>query len=882
MNKTILSTVGHLLRRPVFAIHLTVKTLGLLGTLVLVADRASAQLAQDFDLKDGPIADIAAPADATLSPGGKRVWLAQGRVLAALRVSDGARMRSENQVFMNGSVQTRPISIEIDDANNLLYVLTDANMLYRENIANPAIPVQTGSLDLSVDGLGMPSGLVGKQIKVWGAAPDAAIFVLGDNKIAIIKDVGGTLAWKNATTQVLPLNDSTFTLPPGATSITPLRVGLFDHMFIQKDGHGLVAYINAYMGGYEPTPVQRPFPRCLLLCDLDSANNYQNPKFTFSSGGFTQFMYWNFEPCQPAPGPCLPPGQSKYDYSANDVWVAHDGSAYIAYVGCGKVSQLQRIDVTNAFTTGTLVGLVPAIDVDPTHTYQLNRVVVDPTNAKRVFVSTIGTAGGPGDLHILDVTNPSAPVNNGTGLSEPFSASAGDLPLIAMQGHPQTLWAGLSGSNDRLIKLTDVGSAIPTVFQRYAWPWHCDGAVALTLPSDNSIYLPNFGGVQRYKQQASFWVPDPAGFQSTVLPGTTEGYATEHIEIGRNVLSVGDDRVFTCTGHGSFEEFKLDPVTHNPLPPTLAAMPPKNQIDPFWSDTDDYYSNDVSVAVIGTTTYVLTDIVNMHWNQMALLGWAWDPTSVPPKWKFAGSALWDSGYYPGTIPNYPKAIFSETIDVARGAGNQTFAFVTYTTGFFSVNISGLATGTGISLASGVDTWDPANNGTTLCRSSAHSLDRVMVTFEGVPNAGSAGAGLQTRVYSWDGSTGIVNPTPVTTLDTAQVCTQSAGVICDIGASAKLWGRTFRMRYLTLDAGTGCGLIEMATDGGVHLELKYSGSHNTLPANNDILSYSNYWKGDYNGAMQDCRAYDFGSGTRLLVSKDGETFAIVQPSTATCP
>ena len=824
--------------------------------LALAAPPARAQLSTDFELKDGEVLDIAGQGNGSVSPASKRVWLAQGRVRVALRVSDGQRMTAEDRIFTDTGIEARPLSIEVDDGRQLLYTLTEGKYLYRESIADPTNPVQTGWFDLRTV---MPANSTVRDLKLWRQAPDDAVFVLCSDRLFVLRDVAGTLTLISQALETFPLTDSN--LPPGVPSINDLEVSLFDRMTVHKDGNRMVAYIVAYMGGYELPVEARPFPRLMLLCDLDLATGYLHPNFRRWAGSYSHFLFANFTPCPPAPGggPCLPPGEEKYDYSANDIAVTGDGASRIAYVACGKRAQLQRVDVTDAYATGTLQVLSP-VTVDPlppADAHHLNRVRVDRSNPKRVYVTL-----AKGALHVLDVTNPTSPANASTGTEE-FGPSLGDLHVMAMPARPQTVWAA-TGSVDHTLKITDVVASPPVVFDERYWPYRSDGAVAIP---PNAIYLPTFTGVARYKPSGSGWVPDPLGFQPAEVPlGSGQISITEHIALGVDVAAPGDHRLFTATAVGGFNEFRLDGVL-NPLPPSKIDPPSHASIDPGWlpPGQHQYFGNDVAVAQVQGQTFVLTDLMNRSTNQAALIAYVWKP--VPQLWSPIASAVWN-----GT-PGHPGGLNTDVIDVARGVGNRAFAFVNHTTGFASLDLSNLVAATpSIGVVSVIQTFDPANAGKR-CRSLAHSRDRLFVGYQNATLA-SGGIGGRIEVHAWDGTTGVVTaPGLVTSLDNNQLCALSGGADCSFSGA-------FRLRYLTTNLATGCGLLHACDDGGIVHEFKYD--HGTPSPLDDVLGYAGYWRSFYSNSMQDAHAYDFGSGPRILAVKDAETFALVKPAAVSCP
>ena len=830
----------------------------LLVSAALVASSAlpaRAQLVTDFELKDGPIHDLAGQGNASTLADTKRIWLAQGRVRAALRASDGKRILTEDRKFTDSGVQAKPVSIEVDDQRQLLYTLTDEKFLYREDISTASSPLLTGTLDLRTL---IPAATGVVDLKLWRQAPDDAVFVLCSDRLLVVRDVQGVLKLIDQAHESTPLTDTG--LPPGIDSINAFGVRRYERMTVAKDGNRVIAYIVATAAGYG---TNRPLAKLMLLCDLDSMNGYDAPTFRRqvvppTGTPYSHFLFRSFLPCAPTGSPC--PGVLNSEHSVNDIAVAADGASRIAYVACGKTAQLQRVDVTDAFATGTLTTLLPQIDVDPTTGWDLDRVRVDRSNPKRLFVTVANF-----DLHVLDVTNPSSPGNVGTGTTERFGPSLGDLHVMSLPGHAQTIWTGTAGNVDHLVKAIDVVVSPPAVIQEHYWTLGSDGGVALP---PNAIYLPNFGGVARYAPGAGgTWVADPLGFQPAEVPaGSGNTAATEHIAIGRNLTATGDDRLFTANGIGGFNEFRLD-VNLNPLPATSIAPPLPATINPSWSTGHNYYSNDVAVTLIQGQPFVLVDVMNQTRHEAALIAYAWDPTLNT--WKPGASAWWLASA--GLVGDYN----TDVIHLGDNAGGSSvFAFVNHVTGFASLNLSWIGSGPpSLTVVSNVSTFD-ALNASKICKGIAHSRDRLFVAFKEAKLAGGA-IGGRVNVYSWDPATGIVSASPIPTyLDQDDICFVSFGYACDFSGA-------FRLRYLTHDPVTGCGALYVCGDSGYLYELKYDHGP-TSSAADDLLSYNAYWKSDYSAPMQDANIYDFGSGPRILAVKDSETFALVRPSAVTCP
>ena len=95
--------------------------------LNLVATPASAQVPPKVQLwyesVDGHVQDLAGGSAASVAPQNQRVWIAQGRARAAIRVSDRARMFSEDKTFSSSDHpenREEILAVELDELNDRL------------------------------------------------------------------------------------------------------------------------------------------------------------------------------------------------------------------------------------------------------------------------------------------------------------------------------------------------------------------------------------------------------------------------------------------------------------------------------------------------------------------------------------------------------------------------------------------------------------------------------------------------------------------------------------------------------------------------------------------------------------------------------------------
>jgi hypothetical protein len=133
---------------------------------------------------DGTTTDIAGPADSSSAPEQKRVWIAEGRVRTAIRISDRQRMFAEDRSFSSSvSAQTYEslIAVEVDEVNQRLYTLTE-DAIYREDISTPSSPTSLDYYDFS-PATGFP---VEQVISSWEPAVDLKVWPQGGGLTAIL------------------------------------------------------------------------------------------------------------------------------------------------------------------------------------------------------------------------------------------------------------------------------------------------------------------------------------------------------------------------------------------------------------------------------------------------------------------------------------------------------------------------------------------------------------------------------------------------------------------------------------------------------------------------------------------------------------------------
>ncbi len=837
--------------------------------LVLLALSAPLQaqnlLATEFELKDGAIQDTAAHHDATSGPSNKRIWLAQGRVRAALDLQAAQRMAGEDRYFDGVAPQLLPttpgatsgwekvLQVELDEANAKLYTLTETT-LYREDVSNPSAPVFEAALSLA----SLPAGSGdGECLRVWSAT-QTVVLLTHTNIVTLSSNTSG-LSVLGSTQQSLPFVDS---LVPGSpNSITPSQVTRLARMQLAQDVDGrVIAYVIGQAAGYG---LIRPGPGVLVLADLGLASGFTTPTFDNVPNPLLEGFVF-FDPAR------LPGAAAPYsDWGARDVAVVPEIVAGVpqqsVFLACGKLAQIQRLDATSAWTNG-MNQLTPQLNVDLAG-HDVQRVVAHPLDSGKLLATTLY-----GELWLVDRAtgqkHGSAP--------EIFRGVFGDVEPVVRTGAQPTHWSS-SSDGDYQLKVTDVtqpsssGAPLTQVLERF-WPFASDGGVYIS--DYDSIYLMTFGSLVRYQRQGADWVPDLSSVQpANVGLGVNTPGATEHIFLMRDVDYPGDHRLYVATARGGFCEFKVDPFTYNPLPPSAVDGPALSSISSSWIDGEPSFGNDVTAVRIAGTLWVLTDLALLR-----------SPASeaVLIAHRRNASGVWERVAWAVFPTATTGALFANT-DVIHVTNDTTpLAFVNHPQGFVSIPLSTLANSTpSISFADSVDTY-LGGAGFKLCKGIASRRNRVFVCLSS-PGASGAAVNSQVSMYSYSASTGMVGPLLQALTDRDLYC-QSNGAIgatnitsppvtcAPTTAPVATFGRSFRARFHAQTST--CGALYVCAE-PLLLELGY----NTTA---DALSYAGHWVGDYAGAIQDANRYDFGSGLRLLVVKDTESFALVTPTTLSCP
>ena len=868
------------------ALHLHGRVILLAAGLLVAAfagRSASAQAVQlptVAEVQDGKVLDLAGQSDATGDPYAARVWLAQGRVRWAIRAADRQRMHSEDRVFnsVDPELNEQILAIEVDEVRQRIWTLTESG-LYWESYASPNSP----SSPLLVDWMNMwdmypdpppPSGSPYgshletweelKDLKVWSGSTPAKdrVFVLTTKRIIVIRVQ--PFEYFSSTWELFDEGAGGFFQATDPNDpINALEVSHLDRLRIQIDQNGkLMGYILSMIGGFG-TDIKDRSAALVMLCDLDLPLCYQ-PTFDVDPGPDKDYVYFNPIPYTPDDDPT---DDQLNDHTALslDVFADGAGSRYM-YVACGRLMQVQHVDVTNAFELGVGIGSSEQIGVVPDDEQHIRNVLVDPlvpVEPERRFFAVTKEA-----FYVCDQNDPPFSWTENEIYGE---ACQRDLIHVLLPGDPvsvSSVWTAVDARTDHICKVMDVSTNDHPVelVDEYYGISSCDGAVAIP-PCD--VYLPTFGGVVRYSGPAdppyTFQAVPDSYMPAEVPLGSGNVRATEHIDIGR-VADV--DRLFTASNKGDFMEFQIHALTGNPLEPLLFE-PDQDALQtmgwvhyhPPYIETATFYGNDVVFLEVGQEYFVLTNLTNRgaggaqtEHRQHAVLAYEWDDQSF--QWDHVSTAM--------------TPIIDESTANSKYVGKLTlstskeFAFCGFPLGFFVVDLRGLAaTPPQDVLVPQVVFAGAIGDRTFSVGGLAQSKDRLFVYVNAPPGYNSL---RQVRVYQWNETTGFIDERP-----------KAAYFHDDLGFSSvfpNVLPAAFNGRFLPTDPASGAGFVHFAA-GPELIQLEWPGG------TSNTLSFTGYWRSDYSKSLQDCRSYEFGANpgddTRILVVKNSEAFALVRPT-----
>ena len=816
---------------------------------------------EDFD---GLVQDCAAKYDATVSASSKRLYVAHGRKVSAVRISDATQMVAEDMYFssIGTADRERPNALHIDSANDILYIITNEGGLYAKDITTQSAPTDAyAPLDLTGY---LASGETMNDVATWDAVGEEVIVVLTSRKIITIKDVAGVLTVVGQTTSISTASPLTDANPVSANSVNALLVSDWVRVTLGKDGDGLVvAYVIASARGYELSTPTRPFSRVLVLCDLGLAGGYTAPTFTFAGAPYC--VFYNPFPVAPSgwvahvtAGGTAPDGSvaiHKTHYHVFDVERFDAGATDWLFVAHGRRNQVKKLDVTHAFTTGIVVGAAlachPSYPADPWYAQDIAHVHVDPTDIDHLLIIEEDNEGP----RVIDGNPPTSITllaNTRYGSGCPRNDA-----VIAISGKHFTVWTFDGASVAYTFRVIDASTNTPAALYQKWWFMNSDGMVAYP---PNTIYQLSFGGVVPYRRslENGGWEPDAAGFQPATVdspfnPGSNLDANTETIDIGH--IGSGDSRLFTAAASLGFMEYKLNASTLRPGAARLFLMPPYTPHPdlPGWTTPETngtYYTNDVVYTTIDGVPYVLIDITNRELSQWGLAAFRYN--SATDDWELRNTAIVQTSYAAYAIP------LSESVRVTEQT-IHTFAFVQTWASVFVVRLDLLESHGTMSVCDVFYTTGITGSLPSAGTAGMTTCGRRMIL--NLWPIASSTSRAQMRVYDFDELNGnIVQDNPVQIIENSEVTLPT-------GHS---WGQAFKLRAHMRNDRASAALYLCGTSGTL-LEFEYESRSHTP------LSFKSSWKSDYVNVLADAREYDFGDGSQVLVSKNVEGFAIIQPS-----
>ncbi len=869
--------------------RITLLAAGLLA-VAFVGRSATAQAVQlptVAEVQDGKVLDLAGQSDATGDPYAARVWLAQGRVRWAIRAADRQRMHSEDMVFysVDPEVNEQILAIEVDEDRQQVWTLTES-ALYRETYATPngpGSPLLECYLELACMHTCPPPPSSCNMVhhmqpweepvdlKVWHGGPGSIdwVFVLTTKRIVVIRSdsslTPAVLEYHSSAPELfLELGGGWFVSTVPSDPINALKVNKLHRLRIQEDLDGrLMAYVLSKVVGFGPEIEDRS-RALVMLCDLDQGGQFNSPTFDTVPGPGCEYAYFNPFPDLPEQNP-TDDNLDNHTALSLDVFADTSGDRYM-YVACGRKRQVQKVNVTNAFTVG--VGSSEQIGVDPDEEQHIRNVLIDPLATtepgKRFFAVTKEA------FYVCDLNVPSCSWTENELYGE---ACQRDLIHVLLPGDPlsvSSVWTAVDARTDHICKVMDVSTNDHPVelVDEYFGISSCDGAVAIP-PCD--IYLPTFGGVVRYSGPAdppyAFQAVPDSYMPAEVPLGSGDVRATEHIEIGHMPLEPFPYRLFTASNKGDFMEFEID-AAGNPRPPRL-FQPDQDALQamgwvhyhPPYIETATFYGNDVVFLEVGQEHFVLTNLTNRgaggaqtEHRQHAVLAYEWNDQSF--QWDHVSTAMTPIIDESGADKKYVGSLVLST--------SKEFAFCSFPQGFFVVDLRGLtATPPQDILAPQVvfvETAPPRRK--RVVGGIAQSGDRL---FAYVNAPAGHKEHRQIRIYKWNEATGYVTTIPEQTYEHEHLGFPSV--------FPTALPKVYNGRFLLTNPASGAGYVHFAA-GPEMIQLEWpGGTANTL-------SFTGYWRSDYPKDLQDCRSYEFGQSpgddTRILVVKNSEAFALVRP------
>ena len=420
----------------------------------------------------------------------------------------------------------------------------------------------------------------------------------------------------------------------------------------------------------------------------------------------------------------------------------------------------------------------------------------------------------------------------------------------------EAVWTLTLGTVDcvtKVIDVTDNGDPVDVVSEIYSLS-ASDGAVMI----GTDVYLPTFGGVVRYELigsvSAPVWRADQDSYQAAETDdGKGDIVPTENIDVGSFGDPTSIDYLFMPCQPSGFDMYQIDsgePQTPDRfsfdselLPEGWGANPLTYSFDPAFLDLEPLEETEGKFVLIELTLIEQGQDGDTP-QEAALAAIEWD--SEFSVWFHVAT----SDVYEFPSPCESTAL-ATTVTLAEVPGSPTkhFAFVGSADGVFSVDLNDLQ-GSPPTMTI-VDEVHPGS-GTSDC-SHMHA---VAVSGDRLFSWVNIGNGVgNVYVYSWNTGTGAIIEPHLQIFDVPSPYENSGSV---------------RARFDPTDS-NGEGDVYFAA---APYLLQF---HNPGNGQGDI-TFTGQWRGDYDGALQDCRVYTLpGSGSvrGILTVKYRQSFAFIR-------
>jgi hypothetical protein len=431
---------------------------------------------------------------------------------------------------------------------------------------------------------------------------------------------------------------------------------------MHRIGDDLVAFLRVGILG-----AKKPAPGAIALFLVDADAPVAADRLQLLEGTDHIFDPVHYALCSGEPVPPVPPNTTLTgeDLSVNDFDFVVDETGpepvHLLYLACGRYHQVLVFDVTDVVASGFQFSCAPIwpqrldLGVPPPNVDGTQEIMYDnlfAITARHDPVEDVNLIYVVGEQY-LHVANRFAGVNAGDpcqGLLPPeravlqqyFGGSPSARAQVmlefvtpeqvqngqsAMSGEREHFWVVAHGTPfpwsifDMTDRFLDPAVEVPGIVERTYSPGGTDGAVMLESETGEGtrrdIYVPSFGGVVRYdfafngdfeSPAVSTFAPNYESYQPALIAGTAQ--VTEHLDAGVLIEETStidrDLRLFAPNGLGGILQWKVNPGTLDPRPPTLLG----GDWGKVWAGDGGRYSLRATYGrgVISNRPYVLVDL----------------------------------------------------------------------------------------------------------------------------------------------------------------------------------------------------------------------------------------------------------------------------------